>query len=81
MPDNDRITTESVIRDALEANALLIAENRRMREALQLIKDMGTTYPPAWDRYTEADKIAFPPVYSNSADIARIALAKHGSQS
>jgi len=67
------MTTESDLQAALEANLLLIAENRRLREALLTAKLAMLNHKWQFSQSNTIEQMAIHDVEQ--------ALAKHGSQS
>jgi hypothetical protein len=60
-------------------NARLIAAAPLLLDALQTIVEQGTTYPPHWESFSDAEKTefrkAFPPTQTKAAKIAAAAIA------
>ncbi len=51
-------------------------ERDKLAEALKNIAADGTTYPPAWNKFSAEDKLKFPPIMTWAAKKARAALAQ-----
>ena len=51
-------------------------ERDALADALKNIAADGTTYPPGWERFSDEDKLRFPPAITWAAQKARAALAQ-----
>lgn len=67
---------QAAFEDAVTRAEKAERERDALADALENIAADGTTYPPGWERFSDKDKLKFPPAITWAAQKARAALAQ-----